>query len=181
MKPPCAVAGQGCNVAKPVDEHVKANGMAMLLGGASLGEVSRALNVHKGTVQRWNDHLRRSGQFEPKEDRMHTVDTAIQVQTQAAYATRMHTDAYPKRKTADLISDLIEANVRAQIAILRNAEEPAWLERQGAEGLGVFLGIAGDKLGRMLEAMQKAQALSKGMAKPVQQELPLDTDGSQDS
>ena len=49
---------------------------------------------------------------------------------------------------------LVYETFGALIAIARKAQEPAWLEKQGADGLHLLFGVAADKLVRLLGAVE---------------------------
>ena len=54
----------------------------------------------------------------------------------------------------EMAYDLVAETFGALIAIARKAQEPAWLEKQGADGLHLLFGVASDKLIRLLGAVE---------------------------
>lgn len=62
----------------------------------------------------------------------------------------------PKNKPTldEMAYDLVAETFGALIAIARKAQEPAWLEKQGADGLHLLFGVASDKLIRLLGAVE---------------------------
>ncbi len=53
----------------------------------------------------------------------------------------------------DLAYDLVSETFRALVAIARQAQDPAWLKEQRADGLHLLFGVGADKVIRLYEAI----------------------------
>jgi transposase-like protein len=116
--------------------ETRAAAEAALLAGQSVSQVAREYSLPKGTVSNW----RTSG------ERVH--------------ADRTQKDDEPgKESIGDLLTTLLESNIRGLIAASAVMQDPSWLREQDASQLGVFLGITHDKVVRMLEAMDRSITL----------------------
>lgn len=115
--------------------ETRAAAEAALLAGQSVSQVAREYSLPKGTVSNW----RRSGE--------------------GVHGERTQKDSEPgKESIGDLLTTLLETNIRGLIAASAVMQDPAWLREQDASQLGVFLGITHDKVVRMLEAMDRSIA-----------------------
>ncbi len=153
------------------DPKVKARGIALLLGGNSIGSVAKTLGLSKGSVQNWKREL--------DDVRNNTVDTAphTQIVHQTAPDTNTNNTVSNTQKKArkDLMDELIDGQLESLVAQQKVHSDPKYLERQSAEGLAMLYGVGMDKMVRILEATQKANALR--MKPTAQSSLPLDDDG----
>lgn len=55
----------------------------------------------------------------------------------------------------EMAYELVAETFGALIAIARNAQDPAWLQEQRADGLHLLFGVASDKLIRLLGAIER--------------------------
>lgn len=115
--------------------ETKAAALAALLEGQSVSAVARAYKIPKGTVSAWKQ--RKAASLQPN---------AVAGADAASVATQ-------KDAIGALLLDLVAANLKGLIAAAGVMQDDAWLKKQSASELGVFLGITNDKVVRMLEAM----------------------------
>lgn len=122
------MVGQG----KPIPDGKKAAVIAALLAGQGVNQVAEAYKVPKSSVSRLKKLIPR--------------EKLEQVGTQKG------------EHIAELISANLEASFGAIHNILKVTENAEWLNKQPADELGTFLGITADKVFRVLEAIENAQA-----------------------
>lgn len=153
-------------------DKLRAQGVALLTAGESLGAVAKLLSVSKATVQGWNDWRLGKGRYA---GRMHTANTTKQVQNVTVLPPgdgRMHTGTHTQKKTREeLVNELIDEKLETLIAQERHFRDKDWLERQNAYDLAYLNGTSTDKLIRMNQAAEQApppRRNSQGQA-----ELPL--------
>lgn len=69
-----------------------------------------------------------------------------------------------------LARQLVTENIKAVLAIYKQAQDPNWTKLQNAADLGVFLGISFDKLARLLSAVERVDEQTiEGESTPVAQ------------
>lgn len=115
---------------QPHSEELRAQVMAALLAGQSVGEVAKAYQLHKSVVSRWKGELP-AGELQ-------------QVAT----------------KKADEFGDLLSGYLREVLTTLsvqaEFARDKAWLAKQPASEVAVLHGVLTDKAIRLLEASEHA-------------------------
>lgn len=125
-------------------DEIKAQVLAALLAGQSIGEVSKAYNIPEGTIKSWRA---RKG--------------ATQLQQDALSGA---TDATTKKEIGDLLLEYLQANLITLRDQMKVFGDPEWLKKQSASELAVLHGVMTDKAIRLLEAMSKANAQSDDSA-----------------
>lgn len=111
--------------------EVKAAVLAELLEGQAVDHVAEKYSIPKGTVKGW------------KSRSLNNSETLI-VPTQK------------KIELGELLSDLLQTRVQAQIAIAKTIADPNYIKRQSASDIAVLAGVLDDKTFRMLEAFGQA-------------------------
>lgn len=109
----------------------KAAVLAALLSGQAIDYVAKKYAIPEGTIKAWKNR-----EIKPIRDGV------------ASVATQKRDE-----DIADLLMQLMRAELRGLIAIAEHATNSKWLERQGAEQIGVLKGITHDKVFRLLEAL----------------------------
>lgn len=104
-------------------DEAKAQVLLEWKAGGTYKGLSRKFNIPEATLRGW-----------------------LKGQTRAAIAPK------EKRSINDLAAELAAESFQAQIAILRLAQDRAWLERQDASSLAILFGVNADKLYRLLPA-----------------------------
>ena len=110
------------------DDATKAEVVLEWKAGGSVKGIARERSIPETTVRRWVKDVARVAMdplVEPKKERP-TIN--------------------------DLAGELATESFQAQIAILRLAQDRAWLERQDASALAILFGVNADKLYRLLPA-----------------------------
>jgi transposase-like protein len=120
-------------VAREYAPEVKAAVMAALLAGQSVDSVAEKFEIPEGTVKAW-----KSRNVKPILEGVAGVATP-----------KTH------EEVADLLMELTRAELRGLIALAQHMTNEKWLEKQGAEQLGVLKGITHDKVFRLLEALNR--------------------------
>jgi len=159
-------------VAKKIPDAIKAKGIALLLAGGTIGGVAKELGLSKGTVQRWHDSLKNAA----SDSRMHTENTAIQVQTPTVSDGRMHTVHTQKKSIAERVFNLLDAQLETLTVQQAHFQDKTWLNRQSAADMAMLHGVLSDKALRMMEAAERASKRPP----PSQTALPLD-DGTSET
>lgn len=124
--------------------ETKAAALAALLEGQSVSAVAREYKIPKGTVSAWKQRK------------------VAALQSSASETAAAASDATQKDAIGTLLLDLVAANLKGLIAAAGVMQDEAWLRKQSASELGVFLGITHDKVVRMLEAMDASTESSPG-------------------
>lgn len=110
-------------------EQVRAQAMAALLSGQSVSQVAREYKLPLGTVKTWRR------EYIPNPE--HRVATEAQ-----------------RERIGDLILDNLEALLTATRGIVENVStDPAWVKRQTASELAVFVGVLYDKAIKIAAAL----------------------------
>jgi transposase-like protein len=139
------------------DDKTKAQAIAALLGGASLGAVEKATGIPRPTLQRW-----RKSAEEGKPDKKRSKKGA---------SAPGHIDT-SNMSRAELLETLIDTNIRALIVINEVLADPDYIRSQDIDKVGLTMGITHDKLGRTLESRERAANAAR--ARQQQQALPQD-------
>lgn len=106
--------------------EVKASVVTAWMAGASLNQLVAQFKVPKTTVARWVSDLERIAPApSPGPKKISLVDLSYELATES---------------------------FNAAIAILRLAQDRAWLEKQNANDLAILFGVNADKLYRLLPA-----------------------------
>lgn len=79
----------------------------------------------------------------------------------------VHDPHVKKARVLDLAVTYLEANLQALTAQAYVASDPAYIERQPAEGLAILHGVMADKSVRLLEAIARHQPNDHALAEPV--------------
>lgn len=111
-------------------ETVKAEILAALATGASLSALSREHGIPKPTIRTWRDKAGLISTVEPQK----------------------------KQDLGVLIGDYLSAGLQALTAQARLASDPDWIAKQDADKLAILHGVLADKLGRVLAALEPANA-----------------------
>lgn len=120
--------GQG----KRIPDNTRAAVIAALLEGQAVTKVAEDYKIDKATVSR----LRK----------------AIPAEALQQVATKKEIDIAGK------IADHLNASFEALTNILAVTRDHAWLAKQNASDLATFSGVTADKVFRVLEAIENAQA-----------------------
>lgn len=160
------------------DPKVKARAIALRLSGKSIGQTADELGLTKSTVANWEGAVQKA-LAEVENNTPSTVsNTAPQVQILANREPEISTisteSGTQKRSRAELLGDLIDAQLEALIAQLHHSKDKEWLKRQSADGLALLFGIQMDKAVKMLEIMERSRAQREKLAVPAQPGLPLE-------
>lgn len=118
-----------------VSDDVKAQVMAALLHGQAVSKVAKDYKIGKATVSRYKKLL--------------PAETLEQVGTKKRDQLAESVGRY--------MDDAFNA-IHATLKVTQNAE---WLNRQSAAELATFIGVTSDKIFRVLEALETAQAQSE--------------------
>jgi regulator of protease activity HflC (stomatin/prohibitin superfamily) len=121
-------AGQG----KRIPDSTRAAVVAALLEGQAVTKVADDYKIDKATVSR--------------------LKKAIPVALLQEVATKKEIDIAGK------IADHLNASFEALTNILAVTKDNAWLTKQNASDLATFSGVTADKVFRVLEAIENAQA-----------------------
>src|SRR3990167_5830298 len=107
---------------------VKAAAISRVLAGEGAAAVGRDLNIPLTTVCGW-------------------VATVPKNQIAVVH----------QRELGELVYEYTSEALAALIAQCRKAADPAWLEKQGADGLHLLHGVMADKVIRVLAAVERAR------------------------
>lgn len=111
------------------DDKTKARVILEWKTGGSARGIARLLGIHEATVRRWVKGVPR-------------VDLTQQVTHKKEKAETIQ----------DLAHELASESFKAQIEILKLAQDRTWLEKQDAAQLAILFGVNADKLYRLLPA-----------------------------
>lgn len=114
---------------KTYPDETKAVVMAALLTGQSVSSVAKEYDIPKQTVSGWNKLCK----------------GFVQETTQKRELPLI----------GDKLVDLLMTEIESLTQISITARDPAWVKRQDASQLAVYVGVKHDKLFRMLEAFNK--------------------------
>ncbi len=117
-------------MANRYDDGTKARVILEWKAGASLKALHRDHGIPEATVRSWVKGMERVDILAPP--------------------------PAPKTRTLETLAyDLAAESFAAAIAILRLAQDSAWLQRQNASDVAILFGVNADKLYRLLPAFQR--------------------------
>jgi transposase-like protein len=125
-------AGQG----KRIPDEKKAVVIAALLEGQSVSKVSEDYKVPASSVSRLRKLI--------PQDKLEEIGEK------------------KGDRLAELISGYLETSFKAITNVLNQTNNADWLKEQSASELATFIGVASDKIFRVLEAIDKAQSVQAG-------------------
>jgi transposase-like protein len=112
-------------------DELKANVISdILIGTMTLKEVSEKHSVPYGTVRSWSSRVSNSG----------------------LVATEK------KPEIGDLLLQVLQLNLNAQMAQMDKFSDPDWLDRQNAHDLAILHGVLNDKAVRLIEAFKNGNS-----------------------
>jgi transposase-like protein len=120
-------------MANSYTDETKGAVMAALLEGQSVSSVAKDYEIPKGTVSRWKKTALSEG---VREERTQKEPGDI----------------------GDLLLELLRTNVESLIAISKTTQDAEWIKKQDAAELATFFGVKHDKVVRMVEALNGADA-----------------------
>lgn len=121
-------AGQG----KKIPDETRAAVMAALLEGQAVTKVAADYKIDKATVSR--------------------IKKTISSEELQRIATKKELDIAQK------VADYLNASFEAMLNVLSVTKNNAWLSKQSASELATFNGVTADKVFRVLEAIENANA-----------------------
>ena len=125
------VGDRGTMARREYSPEVKAAVIAALLSGQAIDYVAKKYAIPEGTIKAW-----KSRTVKPIRSGVATVTTQRD-----------------EEEIAELLLQLMRAELRSLIAIAEHVTDRKWLSRQGAEQIGVLKGVTHDKVFRMIEAL----------------------------
>ncbi len=145
------------------DPAIKAQAIALLLAGTSIGKTADKLGIAKSSVSNWYKEIKGDAP-RPKNNTNSTANSTIpQVHSHLPESNSFNTNSTvpstQKKTRAELLDTLIDAKLETLIAQLEHFRDKEWLQRQSAGDLALLFGIEMDKAVRMLELIEKGKAL----------------------
>lgn len=141
------------------DPKIKAQAIALLLAGNSIGKTAEKLGISKSSVQNWQKEIK----GESKHSQNSTNNTISQVHSHLEESNSFNTNSTvpstQKKTRAELLDNLIDAKLETLIAQLEHFRDKDWLNRQSAGDLALLFGIEMDKAVRMLELIEKGKSI----------------------
>lgn len=109
--------------------EIKATVMAALLAGQSASSAAKEYKIPKGTISGWRKQ----------------AESMVEVAGVATGTTQKK-----QEQIGDLLIDLLIAKLKSQIAMAEHSGDKNWLAKQDADAFAMLMGVADDKLDRLL-------------------------------